>query len=178
MLRFHAKTTLVSLMSNIHTNLSTHARGNKIIDHIFGSPSLIHHVDKCGYLPFYQSAWPSDHRGLYIDILGLHVPNYRSQTSTRRILSSKNTKAIKQFLSNINRDHCSQLLTDLYHLESHLEWTAHQHDWLEQIDQTYTTLLLAAESKLTPHFDTPWSTTLDTLCQIKILHHPSLLPTE
>jgi hypothetical protein len=189
MMKFQANTTLVSLMAAYNTNITTYGRGTKIINHIFGSSTILHQVDRCGYLPFYQGAWTSDHWGLYIYILGIHTPTHVDDTIARRRLSSKNKKAVIAFLSNINRDICSQMLTDLRSLTAEETWTGSHHEQLEIIDQHFTSILLTAETKLMQHYDTPWSLALNDLCQIKKywsiansckvknIQHPAILQT-
>jgi len=49
---------------NLDDGIATYQRGSKIIDGIFTSRSI--EITQCGYLPF--CFFPSDHRGLWIDI--------------------------------------------------------------------------------------------------------------
>jgi hypothetical protein len=49
-IQFQAKTGLVSLMYQHQLQFSTYTRGTKIIDHIYGSPALVHKVSANGYI--------------------------------------------------------------------------------------------------------------------------------
>jgi hypothetical protein len=155
MLHFQAQTTLVSLTTKISAPFTSYARGNNIIDLSFGSPALLQYVDKCGYLrfyPFYQRAWISDHRGIFIDLVGINTSTHPVVKQPSRILASKNTKAIGKFLANVNRTECSRMLEDPNKRTSNCHWTENNHNQLEQIDKSFTMLLLKAESKLFHHY--------------------------
>jgi hypothetical protein len=61
-------------MSPIHRHFptSSYTRGTSCIDFIIATPGIIEATHQSGYLPFYDGAWISDHRGLYVDITYLN----------------------------------------------------------------------------------------------------------
>jgi hypothetical protein len=101
--KFQAKISLVNPMGINHSNFSIYARGRQVIDHMMGSQELLPHIEGSGYLSFYSGAWVSDHRPLFIDIRVVHKKIDTIPPLNTRLLSSKKSKAILNFLNNINK---------------------------------------------------------------------------
>jgi hypothetical protein len=163
---FQTKTDLISLIQETPEHLSTYARGKNVIDHIFGSKSLLQSVSKSGYLPFYEGAWLSDHRPAFIDLqVNMEAPSDHKRSS--RKLSSNNHKAVSRFLDNVKATSTiSTLLQEILTLETKTIWTADDHTLFENIDQKLTTVLTTAEQTLQSNFDHPWSPQLHEAYEI------------
>jgi exonuclease III len=94
------KTTLVDIHSNKHGSdpPTTYKRGNRKIDFILGTPSILEYVTKCGILPYDRS----DHRMLYIDLnmRGLFGQIKEDTKKPQRILT-----CINKYKCNIYRNY-------------------------------------------------------------------------
>jgi hypothetical protein len=84
-------TTLLPLV-DIENAPSTYSRGTKCIDYILGTPLVKQHTTSQGYLPFYEGAWDSDHRGMYVDI---DINNILQQATTLTPVEQRNLKSTK-----------------------------------------------------------------------------------
>jgi hypothetical protein len=163
---FQTKSNLVSLLPIHPEDLSTYTRGKKVIDHILGSKELVTMVTKAGYLPFYEGAWISDHRPLFIDIQA-KLKQPKPQPRKYRNLASTNHKAVKKFIQTIqSTSNTTNLLQALLDLELKHTWTEEDHNQLEKIDKELTNLLVTAETSLHAPYDTPWSPYLHEMYEI------------
>jgi hypothetical protein len=162
---FLSKTRLASLVPNPRHHPPTHTRGSKCIDFVFGSPRILNHVQSAGISPFFEEPWPkTDHRNIFVDIDEIGLFGASTETIPPRIhrsLTSKSKKQITKFIVEIDKHNLvNKLLSELRDLEQTTQWTLGHHNDLEQIDITFTEMLLQSESKCTIPSDYPWSPTL------------------
>jgi hypothetical protein len=139
--QFLAETNLESLIPPCH-NLTTYARGKQTIDHIIGSTTLAS-PRRAGYFAFYNGAWPSDHRALFVDfevdtLFNHHLDSYPLEHN--RSLKSTNVSSIRHFLRHIETDDkYDTILQELHKLALiPTEWTQTKHLHLEAHSFSYT----------------------------------------
>jgi hypothetical protein len=66
---FLSQTQLTPLVKYPQHYPPTHIRGSRCIDFIFGSTSILQHINQSGITPFYETPWlHTDHRGIFIDV--------------------------------------------------------------------------------------------------------------
>jgi hypothetical protein len=164
---FLSKTNLVSLIPNSTYHPPIHTRGSQCIDFIFGPPRLLDHIHAAGISAWFDQPWPNtDHRHLFVDIdeIGLFGATLETiPPPTRRVLTSKSKKSIEKFIENIqSTNKIDDLLHKLKELSNTTEWTTDHHQALEEVDTTFTDVLLQAESKCATPVDFPWSPTIQT----------------
>jgi hypothetical protein len=152
----------VFIQPNTSHHPATHIRGSQCIDFIFGSPRLLDHIHSAGISAWFDDPWPNtDHRSLFINVdeLGLFGASLETiPPPTRRLISSKSKKAIDKFIEHIGKSNkIDGLLQQLNKLSQTTEWTIHQHNELETVDNIFTDLLLQAEAKCAIPVDIPWS---------------------
>jgi hypothetical protein len=162
------RTSLVSMMELTNAP-ATYARGTSCIDYIIGTPNVKLSIKASGYLPFYQGAFESDHRALYIDLDMDQIFGTTQSTPTHslRNLKSNNWIQATKFMNMLEHDKqitaIEKALDDLYKAPT---WTEDQHKQFEEIDQQFTKLLIKYEKKCETKGDQPWSDTL---------HHAKLI---
>ena len=139
----------------------THIRGQRRIDFILVSPSLLPFITACGILPF--STVPSDHRPLFLDFdlqdLLQSTPASLSSRTPRGVQTS-NPRSIQLCRSLIRKFlDCTPFESRLLSL---LE-SPHVHGpELNSLDQELTDCLLDIDRKCQRHHNTPWSPTLSS----------------
>ena len=71
---FLAEAELYDLVTATHTESPppTYIRGNKTIDHMFGTMGILNAVEKAGMVEF-KKYFQSDHRGIYLDLYACHI---------------------------------------------------------------------------------------------------------
>lgn len=130
---------------------ATYQRGTRCIDYIMGTELVREHTTAAGYLSFYNGLWPSDHRGVFIDLdvsFSFGSKTDEMQQQRQRMLSSKNLKQVTKFIEHIKLDgRLASILKELEDLENFDIWTPADHEWFEKQDQAFTDLLLKAEEK-------------------------------
>lgn len=165
---FMANNNLSSLMGESPQDLTTYARGSRAIDHIMGSTTITL-PERKGYFAFYDGAWPSDHRGLYVDVNSDQLFSSITESidnQTTRFLSSTNAQAVRKFITTIQKSNkCESIVHKLKEIEQIEHWTNEQHAILEQLDVQFTEMLLDAESTLQPKFSIPWSPVIHNASQ-------------
>jgi hypothetical protein len=142
---------LCPLISNLELYPSTHIRGSQCIDFIFGSPTLFQHIDASGMTAFYDLPWPaSNHRGLFIDInvIGLFGATLHSiPTLLPRKITSISMKSCNRFIQQIIKSNkVPSLLSQINSLSQLHQWSPIEHILIEELDSTFTTMLLQAEA--------------------------------
>lgn len=151
-------------LTSLHKHISapaTHSGGSKCIDFIFGTPRLANAVRSAGYLSFYEGAWPSDHRGLFVDI---NIPElidgvvHNLDNPTKRHLYSNNRIQSAKFLTNLSRNKfLPALATQLFTLNNITLWEESDHKAFEEIDNQFTNILIQSEQRCAMNRTTPWS---------------------
>ena len=98
-----AKLDLV-LATNPNGDLTppTHSSGNKTLDHIWISSSLLPLLTGYGYLPF-NAGFMSDHRGAFIHLHLKHASNPPPVIRERRKLTSKSPDLVVRYLDSVRR---------------------------------------------------------------------------
>jgi hypothetical protein len=135
---FLSKSDLTSLIPNTKEHPATYSRGSRCIDYIFGSTSLIQHVQACGITAFYDKPYVhSDHRGLFVDLneLALFGANLNTiiPPIPRKLISTSKVLVTK-FLESIEKTKkIPQLLKQITELSQLQDWTHKQHDLLEKL---------------------------------------------
>ena len=146
-------------MTNLHHLIhgescpNTHTRGTQQIDHIYGCPRIAANTTNAGVLPF-KMGIDTDHQGLYVDVEVQNI--FRSLTT--EIQTPKPRK-----LSSMNKKHSEALRTVVVkachnqNIKDRLErlatvpvnrWTKYHQAALNKIDDTFTKIVLAAETKV------------------------------
>ena len=137
-------------------DLATHTRGQRRIDFILVSPSVLPYITACGILPFYTV--PSDHRPLFLDIdlhallkstpasLSSRTPRGVQTSNPRSVLTFRSL--FRAFLDN------TQFETRLLTLLDSQDVSSND---LNNLDQELTTCLLDIDRKCQRHHNTPWS---------------------
>lgn len=101
---FTSNLNLFHLLPETPESFSTYNRGVRIIDHIWGSQLVLDSIQQHGYTAFNNSAWITDHRGLYIDLKTSEIFPSKINTIVTpapRTLKSTNRKDIIKFLTQI-----------------------------------------------------------------------------
>ncbi len=137
-LRLLQDTSLTSLHRDTYAPI-TYARGKSCIDYILGTPTVARSIKAGGYFPFFDGAWHSDHRALYVDIDTLALFNGDPQqivNPTPRNLQSNNRIQTNKFLEELckNKD-LPKLASQLFSLHHTTIWSNDHHEHLEQIDK-------------------------------------------
>jgi hypothetical protein len=100
---------------------------------------------------FYDLPWPaSDHRGLFIDInvIGLFGATLHSiPTLLPRKITSKSMKSCNRFIQQIIKSNkVPSLLLQINKLSQIHQWNQIKHKLIDELDSTFTTMLLQAEA--------------------------------
>jgi hypothetical protein len=168
--KFQQDSGLVSLVIQPPPQLSTYARGQKVIDHIMGTFEVTNGKIASGYFPMYESPWHSDHQAIYVDLNGQNL--FRNSIdpivpNIPRRLNSKNRKHIIRFLEKVEiSEKIPTILRSLRELKKQDAWAPEEHTNLESIDQEFTQLLVETGQSLSMQYNTPWSPTIDKAFKI------------
>ena len=149
---FLSQTKLTSLINvDFSSPPATHARGKTCIDYIFGSTGVAQHVVRQGYLPFYDSAWESDHRALFVDINTSGIFGLIAEETYEnpvRGISSTDKKSIQKFINKLHKDNTvEELYTRICNIENQEIWSQFHHQELEYIDSQFTKLLIKCDQQ-------------------------------
>ena len=140
-------------------DLATHIRGQRRIDFILVSPSILPFITACGILPFFTV--PSDHRPLFLDVdlhsllqstpasLSSHLPRGVQTSNPRSVLLFRSH--LRAFLDSTSFE--SRLL-------ALLESSNVSSSDLNSLDQEFTDFLIDIDRKCQRHHNTPWSPVL------------------
>jgi hypothetical protein len=141
-----------SYISNDECNVPTYVRGNKKIDYILTSESLLPFIKNLGCLPFYMYN-NSDHRGLFVDI-SEHIIDTKVELKqpTKRHIGTNNSGyeiyTYKKYIDKQFKNH------KIYNKKEDLKRISHNttkrefENILNNLDTTITEIMLAAEKKL------------------------------
>jgi hypothetical protein len=96
--QFLRDTNLVDIIPAFHdfqgsTASNIRSQSHRRIDFMFGSPSILQYIDKCGYLPFH-SALESDHRALFLDLKLQKIKDMSEFISSARTIGSHESKDV------------------------------------------------------------------------------------
>jgi hypothetical protein len=152
---FMEKTSL----SPIHNTLpsATYARGSSCIDFIMATPRVHTATVAADYTSFYDGIWHSDHLGVFVDISApalFHGTTPNIDVKPKRLLTSNNNKQVFKFVKNLEKSNIlPKLLTDLEELATHHTWNSSHHTAFENIDKSFTKLLIQTEAPCAlPHY--------------------------
>ena len=146
---------------------STYARGNKCIDYILISRSLLPAVLHSG-IPGFDSVMSSDHRPIFLDlntkaVLGDDLPSLA--TPPHRRLFSTNPTRRESYLSNLYQSCTHHRLFHRARQLQSLDPSSSQAIALcESIDRDLTRLMIASEKRLRRPSPMPFSSTLAQAC--------------
>ena len=146
-------------MTNLHHLIhgescpNTYTRGAHQIDHIYGCPRIAANTTNAGGLPF-KTGIDTNHRGLYINVevqnifrsltTELQAPKPRKLSSLNKKHSEALRRAVVKACKNQNiKDRLEQLATVPAN-----QWNPHHQEALNKIDDTFTKIVLAAETKV------------------------------
>jgi hypothetical protein len=157
---------MILLITNPESYPPTYVRGSHCIDSIFGSPTLLQHIEASGMTAFYDKPWSNtDHRGLFINIntIGLFGTTiYTMPEILPQRLTSKSTKVSNKFVAFIQKNNMiPKLLKQLTTLSELEIWTTADHRSADNIDAQFTKLLIQAEASCSVPTNNYWNAKLN-----------------
>eukprot|EP00978_Attheya_sp_CCMP212_P004586 scaffold10016_cov54-Attheya_sp.AAC.8 len=84
----------------------TYAQGRKIIDHVFGTATLLTLVKRAGYLAYYNDGILSDHHGIFLDLDRNICFGKQQEPLEERVpikLTTSNIQGARQYREHANK---------------------------------------------------------------------------
>lgn len=160
LLRLLNETTLVDLNPTTEAP-ATYARGSSCIDFFLGTPKLRQATTAHGHIPFFEGAWNSDHRAIFLDLdtrILFEGHTYNIAQTQQRHVHSNNISQTTKFISHIqNSNTLPTIQSDLIKLQQLEQWTPIDHHRFEELDRQFTKELLTAEQACKCNYSFPWS---------------------
>jgi len=156
----------------------THNHRQLTIDTCLGTKFFAHALISAWYLPFrFPVTMPGDHHALGIDfdinmLFGNKIPE-AALTQTQGVYSN-DMPTICKFNNMVADEVCqeAQLFTTVNELYCKYQFTTADHHTLEQVDQTLTSILTAADHKCNQKYTYLWSPALH--CAYLVHHYWTL----
>lgn len=163
MSRIVCSLSLVDALREYHSQEppATYARGSRCLDYALATASVADSISRCGYEAF-NSRYPSDHRGLYIDfdidkLFGTALHHLAKHQP--RMLQSKNVNQVTDY---IRRKHQWMTQHNIFARVKKLSRPRDQHQLAERLDKDLVAASLFAEAKTRKMAEPMWSNALAT----------------